>query len=663
MSGGPGSATPGAPMWRTGLAAGLAGLACMAAELTAVRVLAPHFGDSAYVWTNVIGVILAALAAGAWFGGGLAGRSDSSSWAAGLLAGAGVLLGIVPFVAGPLASWLLPGELPLDAAMPAMVRGSFVATALLFAPPLLLLGAISPLLVTNLARCGVAVGRAAGTVSAAGTIGSLVGTFAATHWLVPQFGCRAALAVAGTTLLAAAVILVTTRRRAQLGVGLALLAATGFLHGGPLRAPPAGRELLAERETAIQFLQVQREAPNGEPARTLLVINEGLDSFHSLSVAGSAFTGGAYYDWHALAPLLAGEGRRPEPLRVLSLGDAAGTLRRVYAGVHPDAIVDGVDIDAACFELGESWFGPAPSTGRRAVCDGRVFLAQSTAQWQVIHVDAYAHQVYIPAHLASREFFAAARERLAPGGVIACNVGALRADDEVLRAIGTTMAAEFGHSWALQVPASRNYLLVARREGNVRPVSLAAFAFGRERLDAADAAHWADLVQAAANPDAWVEVSTGGELLTDDRPVLDQLLQQGYLAHDDPGAPIPCVGTQDPVAAELAAYERRRRGDWPGILQAVARSRAPTAYLREYAGDARWSLRQLRSAAAEYEGALALAEDPASRERLDRNLSQLRADTEPTLIAEQVARRNGWLQWSAVGVAAAAFWILRRAAS
>ena len=37
-------------------------------------------------------------------------------------------------------------------------------------------------------------------------------------------------------------------------------------------------------------------------------------------------------------------------------------------------------------------------------------------RWHVIHVDAYAHQVYVPAHLASREFFAACRERLLPGG-------------------------------------------------------------------------------------------------------------------------------------------------------------------------------------------------------------------------------------------------------
>ena len=52
-----------------GVLAFLAGNAVMSIELTAVRLLAPHFGDSAVVWTNVIGVILVALAVGAWLGG------------------------------------------------------------------------------------------------------------------------------------------------------------------------------------------------------------------------------------------------------------------------------------------------------------------------------------------------------------------------------------------------------------------------------------------------------------------------------------------------------------------------------------------------------------------------------------------------------------------
>ena len=64
------------------LAAGATGFGVMAAELTAVRLLAPHFGDSAYVWTNVIGVILAAMALGATLGGRLCGRDGARRWPA-----------------------------------------------------------------------------------------------------------------------------------------------------------------------------------------------------------------------------------------------------------------------------------------------------------------------------------------------------------------------------------------------------------------------------------------------------------------------------------------------------------------------------------------------------------------------------------------------------
>ena len=44
----------------------------MIVELAAVRLLAPWFGTSLVVWTNVIAVVLLALAAGYWIGARLA---------------------------------------------------------------------------------------------------------------------------------------------------------------------------------------------------------------------------------------------------------------------------------------------------------------------------------------------------------------------------------------------------------------------------------------------------------------------------------------------------------------------------------------------------------------------------------------------------------------
>ncbi|MCK5944691.1 MAG: fused MFS/spermidine synthase, partial [Planctomycetes bacterium] len=433
------------------------GFGVMAAELTAVRLLAPHFGDSAYVWTNVIGVILAAMALGATLGGRLSARDSAPTWPFRLLLVGGVLLAVAPFLTRWLGGALLPDDLPLDAAMPVLIRGSLVATAVVFAPPLLLLAAVSPLLIVLLARRGTGLGRAAGDVAAAGTVGSLVGTFAATHWLVPSLGCRLALLVAAGVLLLAALLVAPRRRRAAGAGAMVLVALSALLHGGPLRPVGAGGELLAERETPYQFLQVQRHEVGGA-TRTTLVINEGLDSHHSLAVKGSAFTGGAYYDWHGIAPLLAVDGGDAAGVRALSIGDAAGTLRQVYAALYPGVTVDAVDIDPATMALGDEFFTQDKAAGRRFAIDGRQFVEHAAERWDVIHVDAYAHQVYVPAHLASREFFAAARERLTDGGVLACNVGALTLDDPVLQAIAATVGDVFDEVRAFQIPRTRNAL-------------------------------------------------------------------------------------------------------------------------------------------------------------------------------------------------------------
>ncbi len=189
-----------------GTVAFLSGFSCMAVELTAVRLLAPSFGDSAYVWTNVIGVILLALALGAWAGGRLCERPQGGPLG-GLLLGAAALTALAPLLGPSLGAWLLPQELPLDAAMPALVRGSLVATCILFGPAVWLLGALTPGLVAAVVRGGVAVGRVSGGISAAATTGSLLGTFAATHWLVPVFGCRATLWVAAMAMVVAALLL------------------------------------------------------------------------------------------------------------------------------------------------------------------------------------------------------------------------------------------------------------------------------------------------------------------------------------------------------------------------------------------------------------------------------------------------------------------------
>ncbi|MFO1078836.1 MAG: fused MFS/spermidine synthase [Planctomycetota bacterium] len=400
-----------------------------------------------------------------------------------------------------------------------------------------------------------------------------------------------------------------------------------------------------------------RESGGSGPARTLLLINEGLDSFHSVAVDGSALTGGAYYDWHALAPLLAGDGRRPADLRALSIGDAAGSLRAVYAGVHPGARVDGVEIDPACEALGREFFQPTKAAGSLYLLDGRIVADHAPATWHVVHVDAYAHQVYVPAHLASREFFAGVRERLVPGGIVACNVGALRFDDAVLAAVAATLRDVFGNATGFLVPNSRNCLLVARRDRELQPGLLANFTFGDEHLVAADAEAWRHIVTTAADGRRWRALGEGGRVLRDDRPELDELMMESYVASTDPGTAVACSGAQQPAQAELAAYEAARSGDWTGVLAAVAGASTQSAFLREIAGDARWQRRELEAAAAEYHLGIGLAGADPAKERIAEKLALLAEEQKPLAAALAASRRNGWLAL-AVGVVGAAVGLL-----
>lgn len=638
-------------------AAGATGFGVMAAELTAVRLLAPHFGDSAYVWTNVIGVILAAMALGATLGGRLCGREGARRWPARLLLSGAVLLAAAPFVSAWSAPSLLGDNLPLDAAMPALIRGSLVVTALVFAPPMLLLAAVSPMLVVLLTRGGVALGRAAGDVAAAGTVGSLLGTFLATHVLVPSLGCRVALVVAASVLVLGALLVAPSRSRRTGAAALALIGLTGLAHGGPLRDAPEGVELLAERETAYQLLQVQRQQVEGV-ARTTLVINEGLDSFHSLAIDGSAFAAGAYYDWHGVAPMLARDGGALEGLRVASIGDAAGTLRRIYAAVCPGVEVDAVDIDAETMALGDAFFAGAKATGRRYAMDGRQFLRHAKEQWDVIHVDAYAHQVYVPAHLASVEFFRDAYARLSRGGVLACNVGALSYEDPVLCAIAGTVGEVFEDVAVLLVPNSRNALLVARREGVVAPAAVRGRSVAG--LSALDQERWEQVLAHAGDPEQWRRLEGAGPVLRDDQPLLDELLLESYVVDDDPEELLAAAGARKLADAEQLAYEANQRGAWTDAIAALEECQQASAFLRLQAGDARWYLRQLTSAALEYRAGLELSPPDDLRRKLEARAAALRVEREPLLAAQAAAARTWWFSALVVLAGALAVLLLRR---
>ena len=158
------------------------GAATLGAEIAAARLVAPSFGASTIVWANTIAVVLVALAAGYWLGGRLADRHpDLRALSLAVVAAAG-LLALAPLVGPP----LLAGT--QDAL--SELAGSLLAVVVLLAPPVLVMGAVSPWAIRLRLEAVEDTGEVAGRMYALSTAGSLAGTFAAALALLPLAGTR-----------------------------------------------------------------------------------------------------------------------------------------------------------------------------------------------------------------------------------------------------------------------------------------------------------------------------------------------------------------------------------------------------------------------------------------------------------------------------------------
>ena len=513
------------PRWgvRGGLALGAlvfgAGIGALATEITASRLLAPYFGSSTIVWANLIGIVLAALAVGYWLGGRLADRRPEPSLLGFLVLAAAVFVAAIPFVAKPLLDLTVEG---LDEASAGAVIGSFLGVLLLCAPPVVLLGMVSPFAI-RLAVTGVeTAGAVAGRLYALSTAGSLLGTFLPALVLIPAIGTQRTFLVVAA-LLAASSCFLLGARYLVVAAGLAALVLV------PPGAVKSQAGLLHEETSYHQYIQVV-EKPDG---RRLLYLNEGV-AVHSVWRPDSVLTGGVWDAFLALPPLL---GRPLEHVAIL--GNAAGTTARALSAYYPEVEIDGVELDPAVSRVGRRWFGMG-ETPRLTVhdADARPFLRSTDDRYDLVVVDAY-HQPYVPFYLATREFFRLVRDRLAPGGVVALNVATVPDDDRLVEAIGRTVAAELPQ--VLEWPALRFNTIVLGLTEPLDPAELER----RLRTGPGGLAPLRELLVRDVRPlrasgRAWTDDRAPVELLTD-RMILEYAAQGGRLDEDylptRPGTP------------------------------------------------------------------------------------------------------------------------------
>ncbi len=481
------------------------GTGSLGAEIAAVRLLAPYFGASTVVWANTIGTVLVALSVGYWLGGRFADRHPHMRGLCLLSLVAAVLLALVPFVSGPLLDVAVRA---LDSISAGAFLGSLLAVLALVAVPILLLGAVTPWALRLAVRDVGEAGTVAGRLYALSTAGSLAGTLISALVLIPVVGTRRTFLLFAFVIAATAVLGLRPLRRYALAPAaiLVLLA----LPVGTLKASTGGGRVVYEEETPYQYARVVDRTDDSRA----LELNEG-QAQHSIYRRDTVLTGDVW-DGHLVLPFAARD--RP-PARVAILGNAAGTTARAYGRFFPGTWVEGVEIDPALSAIGRRFFDMHNPRLRVFGEDARPFLRRTPMRYDVISVDAY-RQPYIPFYLTTREFFALARQRLTPGGVLIVNAGHPVGSSRLEKVLTASMASAFGH--VARDPLEPTNTLLVASEAPIDPQRLRRN-LGRmpEGLRATAAA--------AAEPGRLGPPLTGGAAYTDDRAPVEWLIDKSIV--------------------------------------------------------------------------------------------------------------------------------------
>jgi len=501
-------------MWISCLLAFISSACTLVIEIIAGRIMAPYIGVSLYTWTSIIGVVLAGISGGNFFGGFVADRYASRR-----------TLGLI-FMAGGVASL---GILVITHAIVGTTFGlSFLprivvyVTAIFFLPSFVL-GMVSPVVVrlalANLEHSGHTVG----TIYAFSTIGSIVGTFLTGFYLISWLGTRTIVWLVAIILLVTGIILAAAdapRRKGALvstALALVIFAAVAVRWAAGHYVAPC------DIESNYYCIRVLETSQSGHAARMLM-----LDRLvHSFVVPDDPFALDYGYE-RAYLNLTQAHATGRSPMDTLFIGAGGYSFPRYIEAAYPSSTIDVVEIDPAVIAVARERLGLSTASRIRSFNrDARVFLMEWTdpKKYDFIYGDAF-NDLSVPYHLTTVEFNRIIASRLKANGIYLSNIIDKFEGGEFLKAEANALRAVFPHVYIFGrsdsfQPFDRNtYVLLASRA----PLN-------RTALDAITSRDEPSLRTTPLSVDRFNAYVTSGRAitLTDDFVPVDQLLAKLFV--------------------------------------------------------------------------------------------------------------------------------------
>ena len=441
----------------------VSGALVMIYEITGSRLLSPYIGASTYVWTSLIGVILAALSLGYWLGGKTADKKPDARILASVIFLAGGAVSVTILFKDIILSFISVSPLILEIK-------SVLAALMLFAPASVFLGFVTPyavkLKMASLADAGKTVGR----LYALSTVGSIFGTFLAGFFLIPFVGSTRTLYVIAAVLFALSILLAPL---ALTRVNFTFL--TVFVFG--IGANELKNVYLARAHDFHEFdteyanvrIYTAEERETGRKIRYLATDPFYTQSSMYLDTGASSLKYIKFY--HLLKHF------NPGFENSLIIGGAGYSFPREYLEKYPQAKIDVVEIDPQMTKIAREYFRLEENPRLRVIHqDGRAFLNQTDAnQYDAVFMDAFGSLFSVPFQLTTVEAVREIHRVLKDNGIVIFNLGSAIEGDasRFLQAELKTYKQVFPHVLVLKADptkpdaAVQNLIIVALKEKTV----------------------------------------------------------------------------------------------------------------------------------------------------------------------------------------------------
>ena len=451
----------------------ISGTAVMGIEIAANRLLAPYLSSSQVVLTIITGVVLIAMSIGNVLGGKLSDKYKDIRYLYifTLIAGAYVIL--IPFI----GKYVIGGIAILFALFVnggLIIYTTIISCLLLIAPPLLLLGMVTPSLI-KFTMGNVSSGKIIGSLEALNTTGSIIGTFIPTFLTIPYIGTLYTFVIFGSLLITLSLVFIIT----------------GFIYNHMDGIKPRKPKIIKESILIFLSLLVMilslivgkshkislssgYEIYEGESMYNYLRVEETESSYYfstnvlfgiqSMMNKDKTLTG-MYYDYCLAAPYMA-HSKDKDKIDVLILGNGTGTyatLMKKYIDTESDIV--GIEIDQRIIDLSYEYFMMDEDIEVHAD-DGRSYLSRDKNKYDVIMVDAYS-SISAPFQMTTVEFFRLVKEHLTDDGVMVMNINmVLEKEDSINQSLADTTSSVFDKTYTYKLGGSSNMIVFASSNSN-----------------------------------------------------------------------------------------------------------------------------------------------------------------------------------------------------